>query len=163
MFLIARVLVCVPLITLNLVSLILGRKWESTALGRKTAFGLSPRVHWEGRGQRISVSPRHGTGCEEIVGNVNNRSNWGRAAAACSPRNRTTWISIQEKFKCIYGFFPKWLTPIKTMHDPFISWPMKSFIPNWFQFKVKSKFTWRQLKTYSISEVSAKWKNIRVN
>lgn len=92
-FLTARVLVCVPPITLNLASLILGRKWASAALGRKSAFGRSPRVHWEGRGQRISVSPRHGTGCEDIVGNVNNRSNRGRAAA-CSQCNWPTWISI---------------------------------------------------------------------
>lgn len=52
----------------------------------KTSFGRSPRVHWEGRGQAIFVcSPRRGTGCEEIVGNVNNRSNRGGAAAAEPP------------------------------------------------------------------------------
>lgn len=95
-------LVCVPLITLNLASLLLGRKWASAALGRKTAFGRSPRVHWEGRGQRISVSPRHGTGCEEIVGNVNNGTKRRRAAAG-SPCSRTIWISMLEKIKSNYA------------------------------------------------------------
>lgn len=102
-------LVCVPLITLNLASLLLGRKWASAALGRKTAFGRSPRVHWEGRGQRISVSPRHGTGCEEIVGNVNNGTKRSRAAAG-SPCSRTIWISMLEKIKSNYAslfFKPK--------------------------------------------------------
>lgn len=102
-------LVCVPLVTLNLASLLLGRKWASAALGRKTAFGRSPRVHWEGRGQRISVSPRHGTGCEEIVGNVNNGTKRRRAAAG-SPCSRTIWISMLEKIKCNYAslfFKPK--------------------------------------------------------
>lgn len=102
-------LVCVPLVTLNLASLLLGRKWASAALGRKTAFGRSPRVHWEGRGQRISVSPRHGTGCEEIVGNVNNGTKRSRAAAG-SPCSRTIWISMLEKIKCNYAslfFKPK--------------------------------------------------------
>lgn len=95
-------LVCVPLVTLNLASLLLGRKWASAALGRKTAFGRSPRVHWEGRGQRISVSPRHGTGCEEIVGNVNNGTKRRRAAAG-SPCSRTIWISMLEKIKSNYA------------------------------------------------------------
>lgn len=102
-------LVCVPLVTLNLASLLLGRKWASAALGRKTAFGRSPRVHWEGRGQRISVSPRHGTGCEEIVGNVNNGTKRSRAAAG-SPCSRTIWISMLEKIKSNYAslfFKPK--------------------------------------------------------
>lgn len=99
-------LVCVPLITLNLASLLLGRKWASAALGRKTAFGRSPRVHWEGRGQRISVSPRHGTGCEEIVGNVNNGTKRRRAAAG-SPCSRTIWISMLEKIKCNPSLFFK--------------------------------------------------------
>lgn len=102
-------LVCVPLVTLNLASLLLGRKWASAALGRKTAFGRSPRVHWEGRGQRISVSPRHGTGCEEIVGNVNNGTKRRRAAAG-SPCSRTIWISMLEKIKSNYAslfFKPK--------------------------------------------------------
>lgn len=99
-------LVCVPLVTLNLASLLLGRKWASAALGRKTAFGRSPRVHWEGRGQRISVSPRHGTGCEEIVGNVNNGTKRRRAAAG-SPCSRTIWISMLEKIKCNPSLFFK--------------------------------------------------------
>lgn len=95
---IACLLVCVPQMTLNLLFLILGRKWASAALGCKTAFGRSPRAQRQERGQRISVSSRCGTGCEEIAGNVNNRSNRGRAAA-CSQCNTTTRISIWKKLK----------------------------------------------------------------
>lgn len=107
--------VCVPLITLNLFSVILGRKWASAALGRKTAFGRSPRVHWEGRGQRISVSPRHGTGCEEIVGNANNRSNRGRAAASVQQNQ----LNISLRFMKMQLWQNKALTFIKLMH-PFL-------------------------------------------
>lgn len=55
-------------------SLLLGRKWVSAARGRKTAFGRRPGAS---AGQRTSVSPRRGTGCEEILGNVNNPSGPG--------------------------------------------------------------------------------------
>lgn len=44
----------------------------SAALGRKTA-----RCSWSRcaeRGQRISVSPPDGTGCQEIAENVNNQT-----------------------------------------------------------------------------------------
>lgn len=75
--------ICVRLITLNLVFLVLGRKRASAALASKPAFGHAPRVHWEERGQRESLSHHHGMGCEEITGN-DNKCLYQRLGAACS-------------------------------------------------------------------------------